>query len=74
MEEFFFLMMPHGAPVKHLRWDNAGDTRDKLQNVCEKENITLEYITLHTPQLKIVIERMFAVIKEGALDMLLNGN
>ena len=37
-----------------------------------KENITLEYTTLHTPQLNVVIERRFADIEEGAIAMLLN--
>ena len=32
----------------------------------------LEYTTLHTPQLKGIIERILVIIKEGALDMLLN--
>ena len=32
----------------------------------------MEYTTLHTPQMIIVRERIFAVIKEGALEMLLN--
>ena len=32
----------------------------------------MEYTTPHTPQLNGVIERIFSVIKEGALAMLLN--
>ena len=32
----------------------------------------MEYTTLHMPQLNGVIERRFAVIKEGALAILLN--
>ena len=34
--------------------------------------MTFEYMTPHTPQLNGVIEGIFSVIKEGALDMLLN--
>ena len=34
--------------------------------------MTFEYMTPHTPQLNGVIEERFSVIKEGALDMLLN--
>ena len=40
--------------------------------MCKKENFTLEYTTLYTPQLKIVIERRFYTIKEGVLKMILN--
>ena len=39
---------------------------------CEKEKVTLEYTTLHNPHLNRAIERIFAVIKEGALAMILS--
>ena len=34
----------------------------------------LDYTTPHTPQFNSVTERIFAVIKEGVLSMLLNTN
>ena len=34
--------------------------------------MALEYMTQHTPQMNGVIERRFAVIKEKALEMLIN--
>ena len=37
-----------------------------------KNKTTLEYTTPHTPHLNGVIETIFAVIKEGALAILLN--
>ena len=61
-----------GTPVKYLCCDNAGEHQSNLQRSCKKEKVTLEYTDLHTPQLNGVTERKFAVIKEGALEMLLN--
>ena len=36
--------------------------------------VTLEYTNPHKPQMNGVVERIFAVIKEGVLAMLLNAN
>ena len=65
-------MTPHKTPIKYLHYNNTREHQSKLQKACEKENVTLEYTTPYTPQLNGVIERRFAVIKEGALEMLLN--
>ena len=64
--------MSRGTLVKNLICDNAGEHQSKLQKACEKEKVTLDYIAPHMPQLNVIIERIFNVIKEGALDMLLN--
>ena len=72
MEEFFDKMMSRGTPVKYPCCDNAGERKSKLQRACEKENMTLEYTTSHTPQMNGVIKIIIAVIKEGALAMFLN--
>ena len=45
-----------------------------MQRVCEKEKITLDYTTPHTPQLNSITKRIFTVIKKVALDMILNAN
>ena len=47
------------------------DNTNQSYRECEKK-ATLKYTTLHTPQLNGIIEIRFAVIKEGALAMLLN--
>ena len=65
-------MMSRGTPVKYLRCENAREHQSKLQKACEKEKIMLEYTTLHTYQLNIFIQRIFAVTKEGVLAILLN--
>ena len=72
MEEFFEKMTSRGTPVKYPRCDNAGEHQSKLQRVCEKENVTLEYTTPHTPQPNGGIESRYVIIKEGALAMLLD--
>ena len=72
MEEFFEKMTSRGTPVKYLRCNNSGEHQSKLQRVCKKEKVMLEYKTSHTPQMNGVIERRFYVIKEGALAILLN--
>ena len=64
--------MSHETPVKYLCCDKAGEQQSKLQRECEKEKVNLEYTTPHTLHLNGVIERRFAVIKEGTLTMMLN--
>ena len=63
-------MTSHGTPVKYLRYDNAGKCQSKLQKVCEKENF--RYMIPHTSHLNGFIERIFSVIKEGDLSIILN--
>ena len=65
-------MTSRGTPVKDPHCDNVGEHQSRLQRACEKEKVTREYTTPHTPQLNGVTERRFSVIKEGALAMLLN--
>ena len=72
IEGFFENMTSRGAPVKYLSYDNAREQQSKLQIACKKEKVTLEYTTPHTPQMNGVIERIFAIIKEGELAMMLN--
>ena len=72
MDEIFENMMPDGTLIKHLRYDNTKEKQSKLQRACEKVNMTLEYTTPHMPHMNGVIKRRFAVIKEGALAMLIN--
>ena len=43
-----------------------------MKKACKKEKVTLDYTEMHTPQLNGIIKILFAVIKEGALAMLLN--
>ena len=57
-------MTSRGTPVKYLCCDNTGQHESKFHDVCEKENTKLEYKTLHTPQLRDVVETRLAVIKE----------
>ena len=52
--------------VKYIRCDNAGEHRGKLQKVCEKIGIELEYTALYTPQMHGVVERRIAVLLNGA--------
>ena len=72
MKEFFKNMTPQGTPDKYLLCDNTGEHQSKLQKVCKKEIFLLEYMTPHKPQLNGTIDRRFDIIKEGALEMLLN--
>ena len=65
-------MTQRGTPVKYIQSENSGEHQSKLQKICEKEGVTLEYTTSHTPQLNVVIGRRFSVNKEGASVMLLN--
>ena len=65
-------MKSHGTPVNYLHCYNAGEHQSRFHRACEKEKVTLEYTKTHTPQMNRVIERRFSVIKEGALEMLLN--
>ena len=65
-------MKPYGTSVKYLRCYNLGKHQSKLQKVCKKEKVVLEYNMLHTSQLNGAIERIFSAIKVGALEMLLN--
>ena len=65
-------MTSRGTPVKYSCCDNVGEHQSKLQKVCEKEKVALEYTTPHTPQLNGVIEMRFKVINDGALKMVLN--
>jgi len=52
--------------VKYIRCDNAGEHQGKLQKVCEKFGIELEYTAPYTPQMNGVIERIIAVLLNGA--------
>ena len=63
MEVFFQNMIYRGNPVKYLRCDNLREHQRKLQKVCGKENVKLEYTKPHKPQLNGVIEGRFDVIK-----------
>ena len=55
-EELFEKVTSHGTPVKYLRCDNSDEHQSKFQKVGEKEKITLEYTTTHTPQFNGVIK------------------
>ena len=48
------------------------NTNQGYRGRAKKGNVTLEYTTPHMPHLNGVIERIFAIIKEGAIVMLLN--
>ena len=65
-------MISHENTGKYLCCDIAGKNQSKLHKACKKEKVTLEYTTPHTTQLSGFIERIFAVIKGGVLEMLLN--
>ena len=64
--------MARGTLVKYLRYASSGWNQSKLQNIYGKEGFTLEYTTPHSPQMNGVIEILFAIIKKGPLEMLLN--
>ena len=72
MEYFFKKMTSVGTPVKYLCFENAVEHQSKLQKACKKEKVVLEYTTPHTPQLNGIIKRIFSVIKEGALVIIMN--
>ena len=58
--------------VNYLLCDNLKEYESKLQKVCENKRITLKYTTSRPPHVNSIIKRIFAVIKEGALAILLN--
>ena len=64
--------MSCGTPVNYLCCENTGEHQLKAKKEWEKEKVTLEYTTPHTPKLNGVIERIFSAIKEGALNIILN--
>ena len=72
MKEFFENITSHGMPVKYLCCKNSGEHQSKLQKACKKKNVKLKYTTPHMPQLNGVMERIFSVIKQVTLAMLLN--
>ena len=63
MEELFEKMTSCCIPVKYLRCDNAGEHQSKQQKACKKEKVKFEYMKWHTPELNVIIERRFAIIR-----------
>jgi len=63
-----------GHTVKYLRCDNAGEHQAKLQKVCEKFGIELEYTAPYTPQMNGVVERRIAVLLGGARAIMFSAN
>ena len=64
-------MTSDGTEINYLCCNNLGEHQSKMKNMCEKEKVMLNYTTLQMPQLNGFIKRIFTVIKEGKLDMLL---
>ena len=57
-------MASSGTPDKYIHFLNAREHRSKLQRVCEKEKIPLEYMTPHTPNLNVIIEKKLKLLKK----------
>ena len=72
MEEFLEKMTPRGTLVKYLCCKKSMEHQSKLHSAFEKEKVVLEYTTPYMPHMNRVMERIFALIKEGALAILLN--
>lgn len=60
-----------GIKVEFIRCDNAGENKKKLEQVCDKHGVTLEYTAPHTPQMNGVVERRFAVDTNKALALMI---
>ena len=74
VEEHVEFLKGMGHTVKYLRCDNAGEHRTKLQKVCEKFGIELEYTAPYTPQMNGVVERRIAVLLGGARAIMFSAN
>ena len=70
VEKQFELFKGQGLTVKFLRCDNAGEHQKKLQEVCAKFGVQLEYTSPNTPQQNGVVERRITVDRERAHAML----
>ncbi|CAM9887516.1 unnamed protein product, partial [Chrysoparadoxa australica] len=70
MEDFFEAAKARGEPVKYLRADNAGEHQGRLQAVCRKHGVQLEYTASNTPQQNGVVERAIATVRRNAVAML----
>jgi len=67
-----FQQLKNNTPVKFLRCDNAGENLTKLQEVCCKHNICMEYTAPTTPQQNGVVERKFVTIWDCSAAMTFN--
>ena len=74
VEEHVEYLKGMGHTVKYLRCDNAGEHQVKLQKVCEKFGVQLEYTALYTPQMNGVVERRIAVLLGGARAIMFSAN
>ena len=74
VEEYFEYLKGMGHAVKYLRCDNAGEHQAKLQKVCEKFGVQLEYTAPYTPQMNGVVERRIAVLLGGARAIMFSAN
>ncbi len=68
----FFEQLQGSTPVRYLCCDNAGENMTKLQHVCRKFNIHLEYTAPNTPQQNGVVERKFVTIRDQSSAMTFN--
>ena len=71
VEEILTSLKASNHPVQFLRCDNAGEHQDKLQKICAKFGVTLEYTAPHTPQHNGVVERRFVTDRNRAMAMML---
>ena len=74
VDEHVEFLRGYGYTVKYVSCDNAGKHQTKLQKVCEKNDIQLEYTAPYTPQLNGVVERRIAVLLNGARAFLYAAN
>ena len=71
VDDILTSLLASNHPVQFLRCDNAGEHQDKLQKVCNKFGVTLEYVAPHTPQHNGVVERRFVTDRNRAMAMML---
>jgi len=69
---FFSQLQNTKTPVHHLRCNNAGENLSKLQSVCNKYNIKMEYTAPNTPQQNGVVERKFVTLCDRSCAMTFN--
>ena len=60
VEEVLIWAIGKGYKPQYLRCDNAGEHQKKLQNVCAKHGVNIEYTARNTPQQNGQVERAIA--------------
>ena len=63
-----------GHTVKYLHCDNAGEYQYKMEEMCKKHNVELEYTAPPTPQINGVVECRIAELLNGARAAMYSAN